>query len=91
LLGVLGEAERRIAAAETHWTDAELLRLRADLVLRTGGPAARPQAESLLERAVAVAAGQGSRWYEDRAAADLARLRAQAVMPPSTTNSDPVE
>jgi DNA-binding winged helix-turn-helix (wHTH) protein len=95
LLVVLEEAEQRIAAADTHWTAAELLRLRAALLVRTGDPAARPLATELLERAVTLAAGQGSRWYEWRAASDLADLRVggapQAVMPPSTTNSEPVE
>ncbi len=55
-------------------TEADVWRLRGELLLRIGShPAA--EGESCLLRALEIAREQGSRWYELRAAASLARLR----------------
>jgi len=64
----LAEAE----ASGTHWADAELYRLRGDLL--SGPPFADwTQVESCFRSALMVALEQGSRGFELRAAISLAR------------------
>jgi hypothetical protein len=55
------------------WYDAELSRLRAELLLSGGAGVAA--AESAYERAIAIAMSQGARLFHLRAAVGLARLR----------------
>jgi class 3 adenylate cyclase/predicted ATPase len=69
LAGALATAE----ASGAHWADAELHRLRGNLLSRL--PSADwTEVESSLRRALTVARDQGSRGFELRAAVDLARL-----------------
>lgn len=70
----LGLVQRTLDAAArggAHWWVAELLRIRAGLRRAMGSVAA---GESDLELALAKARAQGARWFELRAARDLARL-----------------
>lgn len=66
-------------SAETgqpYW-DADLLRVRGELLVELEPD----KAEAELRRAIEVARAQGSRWFEQRAAASLARLRGEAPQP----------
>jgi class 3 adenylate cyclase/predicted ATPase len=70
-LGHLAEAERLIAETEERWAEAELYRVRGEL-LRTGhDPAA---AEQSFSRAIGIAKQQSAKFWELRAAISLARL-----------------
>jgi predicted ATPase len=78
-----GQIEAGIAAvdgfvAETqpvkqHWLDAELYRLRGELLLQRT-PAFSEEAEATLQRGIAVARVQRTKTFELRAAVSLARL-----------------
>jgi hypothetical protein len=57
-----------------RWFDAELQRLKGELILLQGRRAARRGAAACFERALALAHEQGARFYELRAATSLARL-----------------
>ena len=73
----LAAVEEALAIAErerAHFFDAELRRLRGELLLAAGRP--REDAESSLREALAVARRQGARSLELRAALALARLAA---------------
>jgi predicted ATPase len=82
-LGDVGETEAAFAAlAEAldcserfgeHWVDAELYRLRGDLLLRNSANIV--EAESWLMKALEIARAQGARPFELRAALSLAKLR----------------
>jgi predicted ATPase len=65
----LAEAE----ASGTHWADAELHRLRGDLLTRLP-PNDWADVETCFRNAVSVAREQGTRGFELRAAVSLARL-----------------
>jgi predicted ATPase len=56
-----------------HWFEAELRRLRAD-VLFAGSPGQASNAEGSLHSALAVAREQGARWWELRAAMSMTKL-----------------
>jgi predicted ATPase len=74
-LGLLAEALGRIERSEERWFEAELHRLRAELLLAMPSVANGPIiAETYLRRALATAHEQGARWWELRAACDLTRL-----------------
>ncbi len=84
-LGLMDEALRESAATGERLGDAELHRQRAAILIardagarrrRRGAPAS--SAEEALGRALAVARAQGARWFELRAAVDLARLWSRA-------------
>ncbi|HSF39943.1 MAG TPA: protein kinase [Thermoanaerobaculia bacterium] len=79
--GLLGEALATVneglalsAATGQRMVDAELLRLRGEILLARGD--APGEAEPCFLRALEVASGQGARLLELRAAVSLARLRA---------------
>ena len=55
-----------------RWLEAELYRHKGQLLLRQGHPAA---AEELYRKALGIAAEQGAKLWELRAAMSLARLR----------------
>jgi predicted ATPase len=82
LEGAVTEGLRAVAAAlaeaessGTHWADAELYRLRGDLLSRL--PSAEwTEVESCFRSALTVAREHGSRGFELRAAVSLARLLA---------------
>ena len=71
-LALIAEAAEAAERSGDRWFDAELHRLRGDLLLLAGG--AREEADASYQRAVAVAQGQGARLLELRAATCLARL-----------------
>jgi DNA-binding SARP family transcriptional activator/predicted ATPase len=71
-LGVVDEALSRSRATNERWWDAELHRLRAELLLAGGAPAV--EAEADLRRALEIARGQQARSLELRSARALARL-----------------
>jgi predicted ATPase len=62
-----------VARSGEHWFEAELRRLRAD-VLFAASPGQASKAESSLQSALAVAREQGAKWWELRAAMSMARL-----------------
>jgi len=66
----LGEALRVAEETEERWCQAETLRLRGDVLLSTGDPAA---AEASYHEAIAIAQQQSAKLWELRAAASLAR------------------
>ena len=69
MLDVLDEIDAAVATADTHWVDAELLRVRAELILTTAdGTDAEAQAEAgrCFEQALAIAQAQGAHFWADR-------------------------
>jgi predicted ATPase len=72
-LGALGLGVARAQEQGQHFHDAELQRLRAEILLdRDGG--ALEEAQTLLRRALEIARGQQAKSFELRAATSLARL-----------------
>ncbi|MBN1149485.1 MAG: AAA family ATPase [Anaerolineales bacterium] len=71
-LATLAEAFALVAETDERYCEAELHRLRAELLLMQGDEAA---AEASLEQAIAAARRQEARSWELRAATGLARLR----------------
>ena len=71
-LDIVEEALSRGRETNERWWDAELHRLRAELLLRGGVEAA--EAEAALRRALEIARGQQAKSLELRAARALARL-----------------
>jgi tetratricopeptide (TPR) repeat protein len=69
-LGLLDEAIQMAEATSEKFFEAELYRLRGKLLLSLGK---KGEAEAELQRALAVARPQQARWWELRAATDLAR------------------
>ena len=72
-LDCLADALDRVEKTGGRWLEAELHRLRGELLLALPEPD-RPGAEACLRRASAVARAQGARMWELRAATSLARL-----------------
>jgi predicted ATPase len=72
-LAVLGEALTVAATTEARWWDAEIYRLRGDLLLSLPRPDI-PQAEVCFQRALEVAHRQRAKAFELRAAISLGRL-----------------
>jgi len=84
LLGTLHESlataacQARVDAGEAGWCGPEILRARAERLLRSGAPDATTQAGALLERACQLAAERADHAWNLRIAISLARLwRAQ--------------
>ena len=71
-LTMLDEALQIVARTRARWFEAELIRLKGQLVLRQGDTAA---AEKLYRNALSIAVEQEAKLWELRAAASLARLR----------------
>jgi predicted ATPase len=72
----LGSADMALALADRtgqHFYDAELHRLKGELVL-VAKPGNEPEAEAFFQRALAIACDQQARGFELRAAISLARL-----------------
>jgi predicted ATPase len=83
-LAVLADALARVERTGGRWLEAELHRLRGELLLALPEPEP-PRAEACFRRALAVARGQGAKLWELRAATNLARLRkdeAEALVAP---------
>jgi len=81
LLGTLHESmataacQARVDAGEVGWCGPEILRARAERVLRSGAPDAAAQAGALLERASRLAEERADHAWALRIATSLARLR----------------
>jgi predicted ATPase len=83
-LAVAGQARRGLDAARDgleratrtggHWIEAELRRVRGELLLQVDGPRASQEAEVCFTESLRVARGQAARWWELRTATSLARL-----------------
>ena len=73
-LGALGLGVARAEQQGQHFYDAELHRLRADILLDRDGNAAE-EAEALFHQALEIARRQEAKTFELRAATSLARLR----------------
>jgi predicted ATPase len=71
-LALLAEALQIVDRTGERWLAAELHRQRGELLLRQSNPAG---AEELYRKALTIAAEQGARFWELRAATSLARLR----------------
>jgi class 3 adenylate cyclase/predicted ATPase len=67
----LDETARQIEATEERWTEADMLRVRGELLINAGNPV---EAETSFHQAVAVARRQSAKLWEIRSAASLARL-----------------
>ena len=72
-LRVVAAALAEAQASGTHWGDAELHRLRGDLLVRLP-PNDWAEVETCFRAALSVARQQGTRGFELRAAVSLARL-----------------
>ena len=72
-LDVVAEALAGVDATEERWYEAELHRLKGELLLRQAVPDA-PQAETCFQQALAVARHQQAKSWELRAAMSLSRL-----------------
>jgi class 3 adenylate cyclase/predicted ATPase len=70
---VLEDALELMRQTRVEWTKAELQRLEADLALSAAAPNL-DLAEARLRQAITTAQLQGAKWWELRAATDLARL-----------------
>jgi predicted ATPase len=76
-LKVVSEALEIADASGQNWADAELYRLRGNLLIGSLSPdqaEAEAEAEASFRKALAIARDQGTRGFELRAAIDLARL-----------------
>ena len=72
-LKALTDALEIAAASGQNWADAELYRLRGDVLIGSPSPD-RAEAEACFRKALAIAREQGTRGFELRAAVSLARL-----------------
>ena len=70
-LGHLAEAERLLAQNEERWAEAELYRVRGELLRASHDPTA---AERCFSQAIGIAQRQNAKFWELRAAISLARL-----------------
>ena len=73
-LATIDEALTKSERDDERWWIAELLRIKAELVLLAGGPGAARAAEELFRQALEWARGQGALSMELRGAIGLARL-----------------
>ena len=80
-LATIDEALARSERDEEHWCIAELVRIKAELVLVAGGPAAAAAAEELFQQALHWTRRQGILSMELRCATGLARLWHQQGRP----------
>ena len=72
-LRLLAEASERVERTDSRWNEADLYRLRGELLLALP-EIDRPEAERCFRKAIEVAREQGAKWWELRAATSLARL-----------------
>jgi tetratricopeptide (TPR) repeat protein len=75
-LKVLAEALELADSSGQNWADAELYRLRGNMLIGSPSPD-QAEAEAFVRQALAIAREQGSRGFELRAAMSLARLLIQ--------------
>jgi predicted ATPase len=72
-LGLAADALGRAGRLRARWSEADLHRLRGDLLLLLSEPQ-RPEAEVSFRRALAIAGEQNAKMWELRAATGLARM-----------------
>jgi predicted ATPase len=72
-LAALDDVIAEVASTDQHWSDAELHRIRAEILLKRG-PANTAPAEEAFLAAIAIAQQQKARSFELRAALSLAKL-----------------
>jgi predicted ATPase len=85
-LGHLAEAERLVAETEDRWAEAELYRVRGELLRASHDPSA---AERSFSQAIGIAQQQSAKFWELRAAISLARLwreQGKRAMPPAISS-----
>jgi predicted ATPase/DNA-binding winged helix-turn-helix (wHTH) protein len=82
-LAAIDEALARAEQGEEPWSHSELLRAKAELLVRRDGPDAAPVARDLLRQAAELARSQGALCFELRAATSLARLEAHSPSGPA--------
>ena len=73
-LTVLDEALELAATTRERFYEAELLRLKGDVLIKSDAPHVKSEAESCLQQAIAVAQGQSAKSLELRSTMSLARL-----------------
>jgi predicted ATPase/class 3 adenylate cyclase len=79
-LGTVADALDRAGRSGVHWIEAELHRLRGELLIaRASGDA--HEGDACLQRALGIAGEQGAALWQLRAAASLARLRSKQGRP----------
>jgi predicted ATPase/DNA-binding winged helix-turn-helix (wHTH) protein len=83
-MAALDVALARAELGEERWCHPELLRVKAELIVRQDGPGALALARMLLQAAGELARGQGALCFELRAATSLARLEARSPSGPAT-------
>jgi predicted ATPase len=74
-LAAVDETLARCQAREERWYEAELLRIKGELLLRESKVRSAREAERYFGEAIALAQRQGAQFWELRAALSLARLR----------------
>jgi len=74
-LATVDEALARCEARDERWYEAELLRIKGELLLHAGEYRSVAAAEQAFDKAFAVARSQGALFWELRTAISLARLR----------------
>jgi predicted ATPase/DNA-binding winged helix-turn-helix (wHTH) protein len=74
-LAAVDEALARCQARDERWYEAELLRIKGELLLHSGEFRSVATAEQHLDKAMHVARKQGAQFWELRTAMSLARLR----------------
>ena len=73
-LETLEEALEQVERTGERFNEAELHRLKGELLLQRGAPGGEAEAEACFQKAIAVARGQEARSWELRATVSLARL-----------------
>jgi hypothetical protein len=74
-LEVISETLHIAQSRNERWFIPELLRIKAQLLLRQGLPSLRPLVQDTLSEALALAQEQNASFWTSRIAADLARLQ----------------
>jgi predicted ATPase/DNA-binding winged helix-turn-helix (wHTH) protein len=80
-LATVDEALARCEARDERWYQAELLRIKGELLLHPGECRSAAAAGQAFDKALEVARGQGALFWELRSAISLARLRAEQDRP----------
>jgi predicted ATPase/DNA-binding winged helix-turn-helix (wHTH) protein len=75
-LAAVDETLARCEARDERWYEAELKRIKGELLLRDGNMQSATDAERYFAEAIALAQSQGAQFWELRSALSLARLKA---------------
>jgi predicted ATPase len=74
-LDAIAEALALVASTKERFYEAEIYRLKGELLLKQGGPDTAAEAETCFRQALDIAQVQSAKSWELRAATSLARLR----------------